>query len=120
MTGDDNNRVESPGPRDGAAPEGGAPFWGKAGSRVKWPKINGEKEEAVFLTHSTSVDMADVLLINMLEAFGIPTLKTYPLNGAFGKLILGISGGGADIYVPKSMHEDALALLESDADEEIF
>ena len=77
-----------------------------------WPKIAGEPEEPVFLKHCTSVDMADEMLINMLTAYGIPAVKLYPSNGGFGKVVLGMSGEGANIFVPASMHDDAVALLE--------
>ncbi len=82
-----------------------------------WPKISGEPEEPVFLKHCTSVDMADEMLINMLTAYGIPAVKLYPSNGGFGKVVLGISGEGADIFVPASMHEDAVSLLEGSTNE---
>jgi hypothetical protein len=61
--------------------------------------------------------MFDEMTVNMLEAYGIPCLKVYPGYGSFGKLILGMSGEGTEIYVPKSLHEDALALCtESEFD----
>ena len=64
-----------------------------------------------------AVDMADEMLINMLTAYGIPAVKLYPSNGGFGKVVLGISGEGADIFVPASMHEDAVSLLEGSTNE---
>lgn len=42
------------------------------------------------LTKCTGVDMDDVLLVNMLEAYGIPCLKNYPGDGQFGKIMLGM------------------------------
>ena len=93
----------------------GSPSWARSmpGQAYKdWPKTNGEPEEPVFLKHCTSVDMADEMLINMLTAYGIPAIKLYPSNGGFGKVVLGMSGEGADIYVPASMREDAVSLME--------
>ena len=58
--------------------------------------------------------MADRLLINMLEAYGIPCLTRYPHSGEFGKVVLGMSGFGTEIYVPETLLEDAVALLQSD------
>ncbi len=85
----------------------------------RWPKDeNGEPEEPVFLTHCMSLDMSDEMLCNMLEAYGIPCVKQYPSDGDFGRLILGMSGPGTDIYVPKSMYEDALNLSEGSAEYE--
>ena len=37
--------------------------------------------------------------------------------GRFGRLVLGFSGTGTDIYVPESMYDDALALIQTPADE---
>ena len=47
----------------------------------------------------------------MLEAYGIPCLRDYPGDGSFGKVVLGMSGQGTDIYVPESMLEEAQNLL---------
>ena len=49
----------------------------------------------------------------MLEAYGIPCLRQYPGDGDFGKVVLGMSGFGTDIYVPESMFEDALNLFNN-------
>ncbi|MEF9971126.1 MAG: hypothetical protein RR372_00930 [Oscillospiraceae bacterium] len=82
-----------------------------------WPKVNDKPEDAAFLKHCSSVDMDDDLLINMLNAYGIPSFKNYPSNGGLGKVVLGMSGDGADIFVPKSMLEDAMALLGGSNDD---
>lgn len=87
--------------------------WGKSkiGSTYeKWPKPNGEPEAPVFLTHCSSTDLQDQLLLGMLEAYGIPSVTKYPNDGTFGKVVLGISGDGVDIYVPQSLLKDAKAL----------
>lgn len=91
--------------------------WGLSfgGSRLKnsWPAdISGEPEQACFLTHRSSVNFDDKLLVNMLAAYGIPALLSHPQDGCFGKVVLGISGEGSDIYVPISMLENAKALME--------
>ena len=99
--------------------------WGRnASGRLldRWPKhLNGEPEEPVFLTRVSSLDMSDELTVNMLEAYNIPCLKVYPGDGAFGKLVLGMSGQGMDILVPSSMYEEANDLInnsEGDFDDE--
>ena len=77
----------------------------------RWPKgENGEVEKPVFLCNCGPQDMNDELKINMLEAYGIPCLRVYPGDGSFGRVVLGMSGFGTDIYVPESMLEDAQAL----------
>ena len=82
-----------------------------------WPKgDNGEKEKAVLLCHLSANDMQDELLVNMLEAYGIPAIKNYPGDGEFGKVILGMSGLGTDLFVPESMYEDAVNLINNTED----
>lgn len=85
----------------------------------QWPKQNGEPEEPIFLAHCSSVNMEDELLIGMLSANGIPAVKHYPSNGSFGVVVLGISADGADIYVPESMFEDAVAIIGGTSDDEL-
>ena len=84
----------------------------------RWPKDEaGNPEEPMLLATLANNNMFDEMTVNMLEAYGIPCLKVYPGYGSFGKLILGMSGEGTEIYVPKSLHEDALALCtESEFD----
>ena len=86
----------------------------------RWPKDeNGEPEEPVFLGTAVNLNYFDELTINMLEAYGIPSLRQYPGDGSFGKLILGMSGQGTEIYVPKSMVEDAANLCTYNAEKDI-
>lgn len=96
--------------------------WGRAlGDPLydRWPKnAQGEPEAPALLCNCKSLDLGDELKINMLEAYGIPCLKIYPGDGSFGKLILGMSGQGVDIYVPQSMLEDAQALCEAEPEAE--
>lgn len=85
----------------------------------RWPKDeNGEPVEPVFLTHCMSLDMRDEMLVNLLEAYGIPCLRQYPNDGDFGRLMLGMSGPGVDVYVPRNMYEDAINLSEGSSEYE--
>lgn len=97
------------------------PVWGRSalGNTIKnWPKQqNGEPETPAFLKHCSSVDMEDEMLINMLSAYDIPAIKQYPHDGGLGKVVLGMSGSGADIFVPESMLADSLELLEGVSDD---
>ncbi len=78
----------------------------------RWPKdASGEPEEPVLLTTAINLNLYDEMTINMLEAYGIPCLKRYPGDGSFGKVVLGMSGQGTEIFVPRSMLEDAAALV---------
>lgn len=98
------------------------PEWGRrlTGDLLRrWPKDeNGEPVEPVFLTHCMSLDMSDEMIVNLLEAYGIPCIRQYPNDGDFGRLIIGMSGPGVDIYVPKNMYEDAVNLSEGSAEYE--
>ena len=88
--------------------------WGRSlpGDLLKcWPRdADGELVPPAMLTKCTGVDMDDVLLVNMLEAYGIPCLKNYPGDGQFGKIMLGMSGYGVEILVPETLLADAQAL----------
>lgn len=50
----------------------------------------------------------------LLQAVGIPVLTRYPEGGGLGKVYLGFSGYGVDLYVPKSRESEARALLLHD------
>ena len=92
--------------------------WGigkDTGLYERWPKTEkGEPEAPALLCNCKSLDFSDELRINMLEAYGIPCLRIYPGDGSFGKLILGMSGQGVDIYVPASLLEEAQALCDAE------
>ncbi len=98
--------------------------WGRAGSGLvsdRWPKdAEGRAEESALLCTCGNTDLSDELTVNMLEAYGIPCVRDYPGDGAFGRVIMGASGTGVDIYVPKSMLEEAQKLIEGvENDEEL-
>ena len=85
-----------------------------------WPRgADGEYVRPVKLAHRRSNDMDDIMLVNMLSAYGIPAIRVYPGDGVFGKIVLGMSGTGADILVPENMYEDAKALMEAESDDEL-
>ena len=85
----------------------------------RWPKTSsGDPEKAVFLCNCKALDLSDELKINMLETYGIPCLRDYPGDGSFGKVVLGMSGQGTDIYVPESMLAEAKNLLIAEPEEQ--
>lgn len=87
---------------------------------ARWPKTeSGEYERPAFLCNCKNLDMNDVLKVNMLEAYNIPCLRTYPGDGGFGRLVLGMSGQGTDIYVPESLLNDAIELCKEENNEEL-
>lgn len=90
--------------------------WGRAKNTVmdQWPlDTQGDPEEAVFLTHCSNTDLEDDMLTQMLTAYGIPSVRRYPNDGDLGRIYLGVSASGVDIYVPESMLDEAQALITS-------
>ena len=83
--------------------------WGRSlpGDLLKrWPRdADGEPVPPAMLTKCTGVDMDDVLLVNMLEAYGIPVLKNYAGESSLGRVVVGFSGYGVSLYVPASRLE---------------
>lgn len=85
-----------------------------------WPRLaDGDYVAPVKLIHCGSSDMEDVMTVNMLRAYGIPAVRVYPGDGVFGKIVLGMSGTGADILVPENMYEDAKAIMEAEPDDKL-
>ena len=83
-----------------------------------WPRNEaGETIPPAFLTHCGPLDMEADMIRSMLEAYGIPSIRRLPGDGAFGELILGMSGNGIDIFVPESMLADAQELLKGEPDD---
>lgn len=86
----------------------------------KWPKDeHGDPVQPKLLAHCSSLDMADVMLVNMLQAYGIPAMVLHPGDGDFGKVVLGMSGTGSRMFVPENMYEDAKVLMEAEPDEQL-
>lgn len=84
----------------------------------RWPRdTNGNREQAVLIAHIPDFNNEIDLAINMLSAYGIPSFKSYNNEGSLGKLLIGTSAYNASLYVPSSMAEDALALLNTPAEE---
>jgi len=87
----------------------------KKPEKIKWP--NGEDGEPVapaYLKHISGGPLDLELVLNMLEAYGIPHVGEYPNNGEFGKLIFGHPPSGMEIYVPETMLEDAQNILDAE------
>lgn len=83
-----------------------------------WPRTEaGETVEAAFLTHCGPLDLEAEMIQSMLESFGIPSIRRAPGDGAFGELILGMSGNGIDIFVPRTRLDEARELLEGEPDD---
>ena len=84
-----------------------------------WPRDEkGEPVRPALLTHCGPLDMEAEMIQSMLESFGIPSIRMLPGDGAFGELILGMSGNGVDIYVPCTMLDEAQDLLKGEPDDD--
>ena len=98
-----------------------SPDWGRhiPGELLKrWPQDeSGSLEAPVYLCHCRGLDLDDELLVSRMETYGIPCLRQYPNDGDFGRLILGASGTGVDIFVPASLWADACELLKDPEEE---
>ena len=57
--------------------------------------------------------------VNMLESYGVPAVILHPGDGDFGKVVLGMSGTGSSIFVPETMYEMAVELMEAEPDDEL-
>lgn len=85
----------------------------------RWPKDDsGQPEEPMFLCRCKELYLEADMRIGMLEAYGIPCLRMYPGDASvFGKVVLGMSGLGVDLYVPASRLDEARALCENEGEE---
>jgi len=78
-----------------------------------WPNdADGKPIPPAYLTHLPAVGMEGQIVVTMLESAGIPVVTQHPNNGDFGRIIIGVSGTGVDIYVPAPLLEDAQGMLD--------
>jgi len=86
---------------------------------LPWPKKeDGKPVPPVFLTHLRATDLEGQIVISMLEAAEIPVVTQHPNGGDFGRVILGFSGTGIDIYVPEHLLADAQGMLTGEFEED--
>jgi hypothetical protein len=91
-------------------------FNSKRKSKISWPEISGgEMVPPVFFRHIHGGPLDMELTLNLLEAYGIPTVCRYPNNGLFGKLIVGYPPGGMDVFVPETLLNDARDIFSAEA-----
>ena len=77
-----------------------------------WPlDENGEKIAPAFLEHIPGSPLDIEMEVGLLAAYGIPSVCTYPNNGGFSRVIMGSAAGGADVFVPETLLEDARGVL---------
>ena len=86
-----------------------------------WPNgADGQPVPPVYLTHLSEVDFEGQIVSSLLTSAGIPVVSQYPLGGEFGRVIMGMSGTGRDLYVPETMLEEARGLLTASFEEDMF
>jgi len=89
--------------------------WGFGRDVPAWPTDEkGEKIRAVLLRHTFDSAAEADMTISLLSAYGIPCFPYYDGEGVTGKVISGFSGYGAALYVPETMHDEAVALLDAE------
>ena len=88
-------------------------YWGRAEQDLldRWPKgEDGGYETPAFLTDALEAGGEAELLCQMLRSYDIPVLRRYEKDGTLGKVVLGFSGYGVQLYVPASRLEEATAM----------
>ena len=96
--------------------------WSIGGSgplNKRWPKDeNGVEIPPAFFQHVAGSELDVEMAANLIEAYGIPVLRKTVLDGDLGRVIIGYSGPGVDLYVPETMLEDAQNIVSADIIEE--
>jgi len=77
----------------------------------------GNLAPPAFLTHCGDGAMEAEITVGMLRSFGIPAVTELPGDGPFGKIILGHSGYGINIFVPATRLAEARDLLTADPED---
>lgn len=89
--------------------------WGSAQRNLpeRWPKDeSGAPEAPALLAHRMERNYEVELLERLLGAYDVPVLISHGNYGSLGKVVVGFSGEGVDLFVPASMLEDARNLLQ--------
>ena len=82
---------------------------------LPWPNgENGQPVPPVYLTHVGGGPLDMELTLNLLSAYGIPSVCEYPNNGLFGKLIMGHPPSGMYVFVPETLLDDAQNILNAE------
>lgn len=74
--------------------------------------------EEIALLMTANNDIQANIVESLLKVYGIPLSRKYKGNDTFGKIILGLTVNGIDLYVPKSALEEAMGIIENELPEE--
>jgi len=94
--------------------------WGFSKKRgSEWPlDSTGKLVKPTYLTNIFPTNMELEIIVGLFESSGIPIVTKHPGDGSFGKIILGMSGTGTDLYVPETNLAEAKELLKGYKEEE--
>ncbi len=90
-------------------------FGGSEPLNRRWPKDDsGADIPPAFFQHVGGSELDVEMAANLIEAYGIPVLLKPVLDGDLGRVIIGYSGPGVDLYVPETMLEEAQNIVSAD------
>jgi hypothetical protein len=75
--------------------------------------VESETDETALLMTANDEIQANIVE-SLLKAYGIPLSRKYKGNDTFGKIILGVTVNGIDLYVPKSALVEAKGIIENE------
>lgn len=76
-----------------------------------------EPESTAFLM--TAKDELQVNIVeSLLKVYGIPLRRKYKGDDTFGKIFMGLTMNGIDLYVPNSSLEEAMDIIKNELPEE--
>jgi pyrophosphatase PpaX len=85
---------------------------------VSGKNMNGAEEtlgEALLMTAKDELQAN--IIESLLKVYGIPVRRAYKGNDAFGKIVMGLTVNGIDLFVPNSVLLEARGLIENTAPE---
>jgi len=90
-------------------------------NELKWPMIDDNTGDTPCVLTSVEKGPNGDIIVSKLSAAGIPVVKSYPMDGRLGNVILGTLGAKIDLLVPSSMLEEAKSILSDEefSDEEL-
>ena len=91
--------------------------WGRSEDPMKnWPVgDDGEPVAPALLCQLSAKERDYGVIVNMLGAYGVPVMTSYPGDGGLGKVVLGVPGYGVQLFVPETMLELAQDLTNEQA-----
>lgn len=79
---------------------------------------DAEPEETALLMTAKDELQANIVE-SLLDAYDIPLRRAYKGNDSFGRVFMGLTVNGIDLFVPKSKLEEAAGIIENEMPEEV-